>query len=389
MATLLGSPLDPLAVQVRVERLLAARDEKGSPYLTDALDAIESVPKPTAHLAAVRSSILACLTRDGGSPATAAPGKPTGIPVIDEARGLIAAGRWQKATTLLGNAGRTVAQRERALATLYQAEIQAESGLADEAAADALYRHAAAAVDRAGPGMTATDRFRVHYEYAGFLIDRAHDRLHSSASRIRTGARRTVLDTVHRCLQAARELDQSARSASSPAQAADVAVARQLFALLADLIRLVDVPAAPGQPRPFEEGERAAAALARAAAGAALAEPSADAMVRAVAAETRAQIAFRSGDFDTCIADAEVARDFYLQSGALAGVESIERLLGLTRRKGRGERPGREACGVAPSPGLRNPRRAPPRECARGTDRAGTRRLPQPPGVRLCEGRRA
>lgn len=340
MATLLGSPLDPLAVQVRVERLLAARDEKGSPYLTDALDAIESVPKPTAHLAAVRSSILACLTRDGGPPATAAQGTPTGIPDIDEARGLIAAGRWQEATTLLGNAGRTVAQRERALATLYQAVIQAESGLADEAAADALYRHAAAAVDRAGPGMTATDRFRVHYEYAGFLIDRARDRLHSSASRIRTGARRTVLDTVHRWLQAARELDQSARSASSPAQAADVAVARaQLFALLADLIRLVDVPAAPGQPRPFEEGERAAAALARAAAGAALAEPSADAMVRAVAAETRAQIAFRSGDFDTCIADAEVARDFYLQSGALAGVESIERLLGLTSAKAEGNGP--------------------------------------------------
>ena len=99
-AELTCSRTNPLYLQVLVETLFEQHDEDGKPflYLSDALDALESVPEPelSTHLRQWKADVARRLAGEE-------PRQPetledlTGIEQIDAARRSIAAGNWGQA----------------------------------------------------------------------------------------------------------------------------------------------------------------------------------------------------------------------------------------------------------------------------------------------------
>ena len=158
-ADLLGSPTDPLYLQITVEYLLDQVDENGTPlpYLSDALDVLESVPQQslTAHLTRVKESLLKRLSGGEDQPASP-PTDATGIVEIDAARTLIATGNWQDALDKLQSDALLDSPRAKSLATLYRAVILSESGLGSEDEATEAFRTAIGELSDASP----TDRYR-------------------------------------------------------------------------------------------------------------------------------------------------------------------------------------------------------------------------------------
>ncbi len=205
--------------------------------------------------------------------------------------------------------------------------ILAESGSSAGDQPDRLYQEAISRLR----GGEAADLFRAYNNYGGMLFARARDQIHNHAFQTASGAPMPFLRALNdwRGAQANYELALEQAAKLNPALAAGVRVNQAgLYALLADVIRILDN--APEQATRFAQGETSAMKMAQEFAGQALAKPAdLDPLSRAAAHESLAQLAFRGNDLATAKKEAELARAAYVEAEALAGVEGVERLLGL------------------------------------------------------------
>lgn len=329
LAGLLGDRAGPLYLQVAAVHLLSQTDESGRPrpYAADALDLLESVPgeKLTRYLASLRERTCAQLERAAGGPLPAS--AQAGGGSIESVRRLIDLGQWEEALGALGKDDPQRSARDMALATLYRAVILAESGQASEAETDTLFQQAVAQLQQ-----HPADIYRAHNNYANFLLARCQDRLYNHAFQIASGVSNPLIralvawqGALHHYMTAW-TLAEELAAAERGALLANIA---RLYGILADVIRTLDAPAAGA--RGFADGENAAADYARAATEWVLksAGDSGEDATLAAAHETLSQLAFRQGDFEACQAHCEVALARYLQCGALAGVESVYRTIGM------------------------------------------------------------
>ncbi len=328
LADRLGSRKGPLYLQVAVVHLMGQVDESQAPrpYLADALDLLDSVPSAelSPYLVDLRRRLVCRLGgqgQAGDSAAEAAAG------AIESARRLIVLGRWDEALERLDSPQPDRSARDRALATLYRAVILSESGRATEETARAMFERS---IEQLGDDPRAL--FRAHNNYANFLLARSQDRLYNHAFQIASGVSHPLIRSVMAWREAllhylaAWELAGRVAPQERPAVMANIA---RLYAILADVIRTLDPPIA-GR-RGLEDGEKAAADYAAAAAGWIVrsAADLDDAAPPAAAHDILAQLALRRDDFATCREQAGKALDAYLREGALAGVESAYRTLGI------------------------------------------------------------
>jgi len=312
---------------VTVEHLLAQADSHGDPqpHLVDALDQIEAVPEArlTAHLKQRRDTILASLRGDAPPEPDHLRDAPTGFVPIDHARRLIALGRWKEAITLVSDLP-DATKREQALATLYRAVVASEGGPATQQQAEDLFVEALGLLSGAGP----EDQIRAHNNFANYLLGRAQDRLYDRSFQIAAGVDYPLLRAIRDWREAeahyAAALQLARESVPDEKAHIEVNLAR-LFALLGDLIRKLEYPASENGT--FPAGRAAADRAVRQFARAALS--SEDFTTRAIAHEILAQLAFRHKQWKAVREHALAGLNCYLQVGSLAGVESIERMLGL------------------------------------------------------------
>jgi len=329
---LLGTREHRLYLQVAAGHFLAQVDEddRPRPYAADALDVLETAPAEslTPYLNQLRDDVVARLEGGPSSQPDTSDDDATGIPQIDAARQLILVGDWDAALRLLDSPELAETGRSRALATLYRAVILAESGQAAEGAARAMFCQAIDQLEE-----HPADVYRARNNYAGALLVRAQDRLYNHAFQIASGVPYPLICALMDWRESLYHYE-SARALAEQLgpddrTAVEVNIAR-LYALLADVIRTLDPPVA-GR-RGFPQGDIAAANYARQLASAVLAAKAdeSDDVVRAASHEILAQLAFRNGDAETCRTEAQQAIDAYLRAGALAGVESGHRMLGLS-----------------------------------------------------------
>ena len=147
------------------------------------------------------------------------------------------------------------------------------------------------------------------------------------------GGRQALMTALGNWIDAEEHFQEALKLASrddaDQGAAVQVNLAR-LYALLADVIRTLDVPEEGS--RQFVAGENAAAARARVLAqGVSQASQiqAIDPRVLASAEEIQASLAFRSRQSEPCLSHARAALQAYLDAGAMSGVEGIQRLLGL------------------------------------------------------------
>lgn len=330
LAALLGGRTDPVYLQATAEHFLSqqASAERRS-YPADALDVLESIPEKelTPHLQRLRQHVLRQLEDPAyrlSPPASAALGAPTGVPEIDRCRDFIAAGRWIDALEAL-TAIKPGSGRAEALAHLYRGVIFAESGPSKEEEAEEAFMQA---IEKLQQG-SAADLYRAHNDFGNFLLHRTQDRLYNHAFQMVTGGKLPMTlalfhwmearDHYEAALQLADKLGPDAKAVVRINQA-------RLFALLADIVRTLDV--APDGKRRFLAGEEAAARAAREQAGRVKDAGGVEPLLSGVAAEIEAHLAFRQQD-PRGPDFARQAQKNYEQAGSLAGVESVQRLLGL------------------------------------------------------------
>jgi hypothetical protein len=266
-------------------------------------------------------------------------GRPLGIPAVDRVRELIIRGFWSQAQSELRGLLRASDGRTRALAGLYRAVVAAEAGLDDRyedgtgrsCDADAGFRQAIEDLGSSAPA----DRLRAHQDYANFLLRQSQDRLSNHAFQMAAGVEHPLFTPVQ-AWNGARQQYEAARSlATAPEDRAaiDVSLAR-LYTLLTEIVATLDVPAADATSTVIRQAalrqgldyaSRAVAEQTGTAAGAS----TSGSFLLALAEETRAQLAFRQGNWKACQEQAELARSLYEQAGMLLGQESVHRLLGL------------------------------------------------------------
>ncbi len=349
MFELVGDKRDPMALQFAIEHLLSFRTDEDRPsFLGDALDLLESVPPEKLapplqqHRASLRDWLDKLATDPGyqkGRVATLALGTDTGIETIDAARRLIAAGQWADALLeldqIIAAGDDAAARRQRGLKQLYRGVIFAEAGTGG--ADEAVWQFGQAIETLTGLSDTPqgqADLLRVHNNVANFRLLLAQNSLGNHAFQMAAGIDQPVLTCLVNLIDARDHYSAAAKAAEQlrdgkAASAVRVNQART-SALTADVIRTLDVAEA-GQSRKFIAGERAASdeavrfASAVTKADAASVEP----LTLAAAGELLAQLAYRQRDWKAASDHAQQARTLFVRRGELAGVETIERLLGL------------------------------------------------------------
>ena len=351
MFKIVGSPTDLLAMQYAIEHLLSFRTDDNRPaFLGDALDLVESLPEPLPlplkkHRDSLKQwteNLAADPGYSQGQIATLPPGTDTGFESIDAARHLIAAGQWSDALQILdeipadtSNSLDLLRLRQQGLRMLYRAVIFAEAGTGSKDRALAEYTNAIQALSSLrstaeGP----SDLLRAYNNLGNFHLLLAQNSLGNHAFQMAAGVEQPVLTCLQNLL-AARQQYLAAEKIANELQdrkAVDAIHLNQArtASILADVIRTIDV-AADENARQFKAGEDAstkeaadlAMSLTNAAAG--VSEP----MTAAVASELLAQLAYRKRDWASAVKHAEHTRMQFLELGQLAGVETMERLLGL------------------------------------------------------------
>lgn len=328
------SPAYLLAV---MQHLSVQPDEEGEvrSYAADALDRFDAAAKLSATLskemwfAHLRSRVWKKLTvADEPLPTDKA---ATGIEAIDLARAAIQEGNWSTAQQTLALPAAMATPRAQALQFLYRAVIAAESGSSGMEPADELYQAAIAQLQ----GGDAADLFRAHNNYGGMLFARARDQVHNHAFQTATGTPVPVLRALSDWSGALIQYEQALAKAEKldPTLAAGVRInLAGLYNLLADLIRVLDLPVS--EERRFVAGETAAQKLAAEHVKQVIAlDKQLDAVTRAAAHEAMAQMAYRSEEAAVARRHAQQALNAWVEAESLPGVESIERLLGLLEKK--------------------------------------------------------
>lgn len=320
---------DPLYAQVAVEHLLNQKDERGrpAPYLSDALDWIESVPhdKTTPHLQTLRRQLLERIAGGARTNVSPTPEAASGLLQIERARAAVQQGLWSDALKVLTDLDPGSDVRVRGLRSLYRAVILAEYGSATGDAAEELFQESLRTLAGAPP----IDRLRVHNNYANFLLTRTQDRVYNHAFQIATGGANPLLSALidwrgarDHYLQA---LQLAVRSDRSAVNGIRLNLSR-LYVLLADLISTLNSVV---RESAFVAGEESATARAKELAAEVLAQRDLSAEVQGIVQETLAQLAYRAQKPDLSREHAQRALANYLQAGVLSGAEGAHRLLGL------------------------------------------------------------
>lgn len=334
-AELTGGTSDPVYLLFALEHLLDQTDDDGVPvFLADALGLLDSAPAAalTSHLKEQHKRLVEWLSVPAQERAKAvalppAPGDPTKIPEVDRARALIAAGQWAQALkelngkALLARAAKDA--RARGLADLYRGVILSEAGQGKEEEAMKAFGRAIEALEKAGPA----DRLRAHNNAGDFQLNLAQDCLYNHAFQMAAGVKAPILKALRLWNEARANYEAALGLAEGAGQGGHRAAIRvnlaRLYTLLADVIRTVDAD------RQFAQGERAADQAAEALAAEVGNGKGDEPLVRGVAAELRAQLALRTKDLPAARKHADEALAAFLQGGYLAGVENVQRLLGL------------------------------------------------------------
>ena len=301
--------------------------DRNPPYLADALDVLDSLPKERrgAYLTRLRESVHGRLLEPGRLIPVLPADLPTGDKAIDEVRGFLAAGQWGRASNRL-DALEDATGRTQALALLYRGVALSESGFKGEDEADDCFL---AAITRLKTDGKLDDRYRAYVNYAGFQANRALDRLHNQPFQAAAGVAHPLTtalaawslaaENYSLALDLASELDPSDRAA------VHVNLAR-LHAILADTLHgLQKADNQKTVQAAVEASRRTAAKHARAVIETKNAEP----VVQALAESILAQLSLRMGNLNDCRKGAERARRLYIDAGSLPGVENAHRLLGL------------------------------------------------------------
>lgn len=338
MARLVGDPQSPLLLQFSIEQLLAERDARGTPrYLADVLDRIAAAPSGarTPYIDSLGGQIrrwLENLASDTGyvgqELAGINPGDNTGMAAIDEARQLMAAGRWSAAAGKLErDAGAPPEERRAAgLRALYTAVVDAEAGSDKQPQAEAAFGRALELLADAPPA----DRIRARVNYANYLVRLAQDRLNNHAFQIAAGVPLPILTALEAWAAAAENytqtLDLVGPGGSGQERATIEAGLAGLCSLLADLAVTL---APPGGLPACVDIQRTAVAQADLWARRAAADGGGQPALSAASATILAELALRAGDHAQCRRQAAVALAELARGGGLAGVENVEHLLGV------------------------------------------------------------
>ncbi len=321
---LLGGKHPALATQYAVELLL---DHEAA---GDALDMLERSPagESTAYLKSAKQELLKQLQGEK-QPASQPQHGGTGIAVIDQARSEIDANRWDDARATLGTPEASATPRAAALSQMYQAVVMAESGQATGDQAAQLFEQSIQALQAPGAG-APHDLSRAYNNYASHLQNRVQDRLYNHAFQVATQTDSPLLVALHDWLKA-RESYQQALQTAGDDPAAIAALQMNLgrqYALLADILNLASQTSqAPDLKAAATTAVETATRYIKQALDAKGAKP--DALTTATGQEVLANLAYRSGDMTICRAHAFAAQGSYLEAGSLAGVESVQRLLGM------------------------------------------------------------
>lgn len=315
-----------------VEYLLGNEDEFGraTPYLCDALDAIERLEKTETGrgLNLIRQTILA---ESGHSEKPSPDPYSTGIEAVDKARQQIAQGRWAFAKTTLESAD-PATNREAGLIKLYQATITAESGATQLAEADRIYRAAINLLSNEAPA----DSWRAYNNYGVLLLNTAQDLLNNHSLQIASGVRSPISAALIKWQQAKQAFIYAAITAERVNQTtlANVSVNQaRLNAVMADVLSTLVFPDERDRARRqqlVKVSQRRATEYASIAAD----DEGLDPVTRGAAVEILAQLSFRARKITECEQRCDRALQHYTDAGSLAGVESVLRLQGMAQLAG-------------------------------------------------------
>ena len=339
LARLTEQTTDPLYVQVAVEHLLAQRDSRGRerPYLADALDLLEALGegKLSPVLREQRQTVLWRLGVAQKPAAAASAEDSTGNPQIDAARREIVQGWWTRAQGKLAALSRSADRRTRGLAHLYQGVIRAESGLSEktdsatdagDADAESCFREALAELE----GGSQADLYRVHNDFANFLLRQAQDELYNHAFQAAAGVEHPLLTALNTWREACAEYEAALQAATTADERVAVSVSlARLYASLADVVTTLEPAQGENSHDTLRTSAVATATTYARQAATSLSAPGADPRSAGVVEEVLAHLAFRAHDDAQCLAHAERARDAYQSAGSLVGLESAYRLLGM------------------------------------------------------------
>ena len=349
MIDLVGRKDDSVVMQFAVEHLLSLQTNEGQPrFLGDTIDLLESIPteKLTAPLQRQRTSLRDWLDKLATDPgyrqgrvATSSVGTETGIAAIDAARKFIASGNWSDALSELDQINETgedaAARRQRGLKALYRGVIFAEAGVGQADEATNQFKQGIellTALQDTPSGLV--DTLRAHNNYANFRLLLAQNGLGNHAFQMAAGVDQPVSNCLRNLIDAreqyAAALDAAVKLKDQKSVHAIRVNLARVFALMADVVRTLDVSSAE-KPREFLAGEQAAAAMAEKFASAVTdaEESEVEPSTLSAAWELRSQLAYRRGDWKSAVTQAQSARSGFAQRGDLAGVETSERMLGL------------------------------------------------------------
>jgi hypothetical protein len=301
------------------------RPEADGPFPADALRILESLSPDTRGPGAKRLIAgIEARFNNSDSASSARMTDDTGVTIIDAIRSDLAAGRWSEAARRLAEADGVTDPRTRRLAMLYRAVLAAESSAAGAKDAAELFQAAIASTIAADDTAAEDDLLRIRHNCANFLSSLALDRLQNRAFQAATGVSGPITEGLL-AWTAARDQYEAALGADGggPRSPATLVNLAQLYSLLADVVRSVGAGDDKNSGRLIQEAEHVSRRYAREASEAE------DSLVRAAADLTLAELAFRDGDTAEFRRLADQARALYLREGVLAGVESVERTVGL------------------------------------------------------------
>ena len=259
---------------------------------------MEAVPSArwTPYLTRLREHVLKRLADPGAAAVSLANeslGKAADLPKeIQAIRDAVAAGQWARALKqieALRSDDSPAGRRVRGLAELYRGVVFAEAGLGREPEASEAFRQAI----KAFADGRADDRFRAHNNFAGFLLNRAQDRLFNHAFQMAAGVHSPFYTALTSWIEARQHYQSALTFAAGAEQKAAVLVnLAQMDALLADVIATLDAPI-DGQRR-LADAEQAAVVRAREqAVQAGKQAAGGNPQAAALAAEIQAHLAFR------------------------------------------------------------------------------------------------
>lgn len=327
--SLLANRRDPLLMLFVLDHLLGQLDDDAVPiYLADALDFLEEKAELPEYFQKQRKVLLTWLEKppqfraEAVRSAQANQEGSLGIEKIDQARGLLERGNRDAAEKILkALAIPKSAPRTRGLAHLYLGVLHSEGGSATADKAEQAFQQAFDSLK------APADQLRIQNNWADYWHQRAQDHLYNHSLRMAAGIDRplaSVLSHWSQSLihyQAAWELAVTTKSATNQSAVA-VNLARH-HALLSDFLRTLDVP------KNYPELAAAADKEAQSWIDESLKTSQGAPLLRGMAKELQAQLAFRKGSLDQAGKLARDAQSLYLDVGFLAGVENLQRLQGL------------------------------------------------------------